>query len=101
MQLARIEGHGTATIKHASLKRWRLLVAQPLNADNRPEGDPLLVLDYLGARAGDRVLLSSDGKGARELVGAENSPARWFVMGIADQGQTVMKTHEQANIGGV
>ena len=62
-----------------------MLVVQPLDAADRPDGDPLLVLDSLGARAGDRVILTSDGKGARELVAAENSSARWFVMGVQDE----------------
>ena len=85
MQLGRVIGHATSTVKHASLERWRMLVVQPLDAEDGPDGDPLLVLDSLGARAGDRVLLTSDGKGARELVATENSPARWFVMGLADR----------------
>jgi len=84
MQLGKVIGHATATIKHASLDSWRLLLVQPLDAVSQPDGDPLLVLDSLGARAGDTVVLTSDGKGARELVAAPNSPARWFVAGIAD-----------------
>ena len=84
MQLGKVEGLATATVKHPSLARWRLLLVQPLDGAARPEGDPLLVLDSLGARAGDTVLLTSEGKGARELVAAPNSPARWFVMGVAD-----------------
>jgi ethanolamine utilization protein EutN len=84
MQLGKVIGHATATIKHASLDSWRLLLVQPLDTVRRPDGDPLLVLDSMGARAGDTVVLTSDGKGARELVAAENSPARWFVAGIAD-----------------
>ena len=85
MQLGRVIGHATSTVKHASLERWRMLVVQPRDSADRPDGDPLLVLDSLGARAGDRVILTSDGKGARELVAAANSPARWFVMGIRDE----------------
>ena len=84
MQLGRVVGFVTATIKHESLDRWRLLLVQPLDATRRPDGEPLLALDSMGARAGDTVVLSSDGRGAREMVAMENSPARWFVAGIAD-----------------
>jgi ethanolamine utilization protein EutN len=84
MQLGRVVGHATATIKHESLARWRLLLVQPLDESRRPDGEPLLVLDALGARAGDTVILSSDGKSAREMVAADSSPARWFVAAIAD-----------------
>ena len=84
MQLGRVLGHAISTIKHASLAGWRLLLVQPIDRSERPDGDPLLVLDYLGARASDIVVLSSDGEGARKLVGVSTSPARWFVAGIAD-----------------
>ncbi len=78
MQLATITGHATATVKHPSLAGWKLLIAQP------DDGEPLLVVDGVGAGAGvgSRVLLSNDGKGARELVGDPKSPVRWFVIGI-------------------
>jgi ethanolamine utilization protein EutN len=85
MQLAEVAGHATATIKHPSFARWRLVVVQPLDAMRRPEGDPLLALDSLGVGAGDTVVLSSDGSGARQLVAAPSSPARWFVMGLVDE----------------
>jgi ethanolamine utilization protein EutN len=84
MQLGRVEGSATATLKHASLQDWPLLLVQPLMADGQPDGAPVLVINSLGARRGDTVLLSSDGKGARELVRDGRSPVRWFVMGIPD-----------------
>lgn len=79
MQLATITGHATATVKHASLAGWRLLVAQP------DDGEPLLAVDGVGAGVGSRVILSNDGKGARELVGDPKSPVRWFVIGLTDK----------------
>lgn len=85
MQRARIVGQGVATVKHPSLVGWRLLLAQPLGRRDQADGEPLLVLDRLGARIGDEVLLTSDGAGARELVGVRTSPARWFVLGICDR----------------
>jgi ethanolamine utilization protein EutN len=42
------------------------------------------VVDHLGAGMGDTVLISSDGKGARQLMNDQKSPVRWFVMGIVD-----------------
>ncbi len=84
MQLARIVGHAVSTVKHPSLKGWRLLVAQPVHREKNPDGEPLLVIDHLGAARGDLVMISNDGQGARELIGTHNSPARWFVMGLCD-----------------
>lgn len=85
MQLARVVGHAVSTVKHASLTGWRLLVVQPLTGDGKPDGEPLLAIDSLGAGRGNTVLISNDGQGARELVGAPNSPVRWFVMGMCDK----------------
>jgi ethanolamine utilization protein EutN len=84
MQLARVVGHAVSTVKHPSLQGWRLLLVQPLTPDGGEDGEPMLAIDNLGASSAGLVILSNDGAAARELVGARNSPARWFVMGIED-----------------
>jgi ethanolamine utilization protein EutN len=84
MQRARVVGHATATVKHASLAGWRLLVVQPLAPGGRADGEPLLAIDRLGAGRGDDVIISNDGLGARELVQSKTSPVRWFVLGLCD-----------------
>lgn len=84
MQQACIVGHAVATVKHSSMTGWRLLLAQLLTQDHQADGEPILVIDNLGADHGSLVVVSNDGKGAQELVGSRNSPVRWFVMGICD-----------------
>ena len=85
MQLGRVVGHATATVKHATLKGWRLLIVQMLLADGREDGEPLLAIDHLGAGVGSLVIATNDGAAVRELVGAKNTPIRWLVMGLQDQ----------------
>ena len=63
---------------------WKLLVVQPLDLEGRSDGDPLMVIDMLGATRGTKVVISNDGRGAREMVGDNNSPVRWMVLGIVD-----------------
>lgn len=92
MQLAVVTGRATSTVKHASLAGWRLLVCRMLGNTGQTTGDPVLVLDRLGAGRGDRVIITSDGLGLRELLGHDNSPARWWTLGIADE-PTVNPTH--------
>lgn len=87
MQLALVKGRATATARHHTLAGWKLLVCLPLDAAHQPGGDALLVIDQLGAGAGDVVLISSDGAGVRERVGDETTPIRWFTIGIIDHGQ--------------
>lgn len=84
MQLALIQGNATATVRHPSLRGQRLLIGQQLDARLRPVGDPQLMLDQMGAGAGDVVLISSDGRGLRDLIGHSNSPARWYTIGLLD-----------------
>ncbi len=79
MLLARVQGSATATIRHPSLEGVKLLVVQPLRSMTE---EALLVLDRLGAATGDKVVISSDGKSAREYVQDDTSPVRWSVVGI-------------------
>lgn len=81
MVLGRVVGKAVSSAKHPSLVGTRLIVVEPIGAASL---DPVLALDDLGVRAGDLVVMSNDGKFAREMVHDEQSPARWWVMGIVD-----------------
>ncbi|MBN2371359.1 MAG: EutN/CcmL family microcompartment protein [Vicinamibacteria bacterium] len=83
MFLSRIDGTLTSTAKHASLKGCRFLIGRRLEADGRSTGEPLVLLDRLGARHGSIVLVSTDGDVARQWLG-DNTPARMIVVGIVD-----------------
>ena len=85
MQLGTVIGHVTSTIKHPSLTGWRMVVVQLLGVSRQPEADPIIAVDKLGSGVGSTVVLNSDGKGARELIGDDKSPVRWFVIGIVDE----------------
>ncbi len=84
MLLGMVEGNAISTIKHRSMRSWKLLIVQPLDLEGRPDGDPLLAIDRLGAGHGTKVLISNDGKGARKMVGDNSSPVRWTVIGLVD-----------------
>lgn len=85
MQIGRVVGTATSTVKHPTLSGWKLLLVQLLAADGRSgDGEPILAIDSLGAGPGDRVMVTNDGKATRELIGNDNTPARWSVLGIED-----------------
>ena len=84
MLIGIVEGNATSHIKHPSMDGWRLLIVQPLDIGGKPDGEPILAVDSLGAGDGAKVVLSNDGRGARELVGDDNSPVRWAVIGVVD-----------------
>jgi ethanolamine utilization protein EutN len=83
MFLARIDGTLTSTAKHATLKACRFLLGQRLEADGSTSGEPIVILDRLGARHGSTVVVSTDGDIARTWLG-NNTPARMVVVGIVD-----------------
>lgn len=85
MLLGRVVGTATSTVRHESLKGWKLLVVQPLAAGGKsPDGQPVLAVDAIGAGVGAEVIVSSDGKGTQELLKSETTPVRWSVLGIHD-----------------
>ncbi len=84
MQPARVLGSTRATVKHESFDGQRLVVLQPLLVDDSADGPPLIAVDAVGCRAGDRVVITSDGSYAREATSHNNTPARWSVIGIVD-----------------
>lgn len=85
MYLGRVIGSATSTVKHPSMEGCKLLLVMALQADGRSiEGDPILVVDSLGAGRGETVMITSDGIGTREMLHSKSSPVRWSVLGIPD-----------------
>jgi ethanolamine utilization protein EutN len=85
MLTGRVVGTVTSTVKHPSMEGWKLLVIQSYGPDGRtPDGDPVVAVDALGAGTGETVIISSDGKATRELLGRDNTPVRWSTTGIVD-----------------
>ena len=85
MQLGTVIGHATSTVKHPSLVGWRMVIVQQVGVNGQPEAEPVVAVDKLGSAPGSKVILNSDGKGARELIGDDQTPARWFVIGSVDE----------------
>jgi ethanolamine utilization protein EutN len=83
MQLGRVIGTATATVKHPTLQGERLVVVQLETAAGAPDGEPVLALDRLGARRGSRVLVTTDGRALQELLGP-TTPGRMSVLGLPD-----------------
>ena len=85
MRLAIIRGYVTSTVKHPSFAGARLLIAQPVDMADKPDGPPQVVVDPLGTALHEKVILCSDGSWARAYLKDPRSPCRWWVMGIVDE----------------
>jgi ethanolamine utilization protein EutN len=81
MQLGRVIGTATATVKHPTFQGERLLVVQLETTNGGPDGEPILAFDRLGAGRGDTVLVTNDGAVLQQMIG-RNTPGRWSVMGL-------------------
>jgi len=84
MFIARIDGSITSTVKHKSLDGCSLLIAQRLNADGSATGEPQIVIDPMRSGRGARVLVSTDGDLARQMLRDKTTPTRLVVIGILD-----------------
>ena len=84
MQVARVIGRARTTVRHAALDGWKLLLVQPLDASGQPDADPVLAIDPLGAAAGCEVVVTTDGKAVRELVGRDDCPIRYATLALPD-----------------
>lgn len=83
MQLGRVLGSATSTLKHPTFEGERLLIVQLQTASGGPDGEPVLAFDRLGAGRGDLVILTNDGRVLQEMIGRD-TPGRWSVMGMPD-----------------
>lgn len=84
MQVGLVIGSATSTMKHPSFQGERLLIVQLEGTEGRPDGEPVLAFDRLGAGRGDRVLLTNDGAILQDQLG-RLTPGRWSVMGLPDR----------------
>jgi ethanolamine utilization protein EutN len=85
MQLAKVIGKATATVKHSTLSGWKLLVVQVLDQREQADGEPQIAIDNLGSSVGDKVMIAADGSAVREITGMNNTPARYIVLGQIDR----------------
>jgi microcompartment protein CcmK/EutM len=84
MFLALVVGHAVSSHSHPSLKGNKMMLCQPLDADDQLTGAPIIAIDLFGAGLHSKVLVSTDGLGARHLVHDDTSPIRNFIQGIVD-----------------
>lgn len=91
MILARVEGHVTSTKKHSSFSGWKMLLCQPIGSSGDPNGAPVIAIDPHGAGLRDHVVVSTDGKAARNAVGDRKSPVRHMIVAIVDDLKAIGK----------
>jgi len=84
MQLAKVIGDVVATIKDVNLHAHKLLLVQPITADQQPVGRPVVALDAVGAGVGEQVFFVR-GREASFPFFPDEPPTDACVVGIVDQ----------------
>jgi microcompartment protein CcmK/EutM len=87
MQLARVIGDIVATRKDPAFEGTKLLLVQPIGADGRDVGRPLVAVDSVGAGVGERVFFVR-GKEASFPFYPTEVPADAGIVGIVDHWAT-------------
>lgn len=67
MQIAKVIGMVTSTVKVKDLYGVTLLVIQPVNSKYEPLGEPIVAGDKFGAGVGEYVFYSTSKEGAMNL----------------------------------
>lgn len=83
MHLALVIGEVVATRKDDALTGLPLLVVQPLDADRRPAGRPIVAVDAVGAGVGEHVFFVRGKEASFPFYPAE-PPVDAGIVGIVD-----------------
>ncbi len=85
MEIGRVIGTITSTVKHEVYYGKPLLVVQQLSLSGEIQGEARIAIDYVGAGVGDLVLIGGAPGVAASVFGVEKAPIRDLVMGIIDR----------------
>lgn len=85
MRVCRVLGPVWAAVKHPAFAARTLLMVQPLDDRGRDTGASFVAVDHAQAGAGDRVLVLTEGGGARQVLGmGDKTPIRSVIVGVVD-----------------
>ena len=84
MILGKIIGNVVSTVKLPVYQGYKILIVQPVNDKEEPQGKSILALDTVQAGVGDTVLVIDEGNSSRLIMNNSAAPVRTMIVGIVD-----------------
>lgn len=84
MILGKIIGNVVSTVKLPVYQGYKILIVQPVNDKEEPQGKSILALDSVQAGVGDTVLVIDEGNSSRLIMNNSAAPVRTMIVGIVD-----------------
>lgn len=84
MILGKVIGNVVSTIKLPIYQGYKILIVQPVNDKEEPQGESVLALDTVQAGVGDTVLVIDEGNSSRLIINNSTAPVRTMIVGIVD-----------------
>jgi len=84
MIICKVSGDIVSTVKNKRFVGKKILIVQPLDLEDNPQGEAFLALDAVQAGVGDRVLVMREGGSARIVFDDNEIPVQAVITAIID-----------------
>jgi len=81
--LGKVIGNVWATKKYETLKNFKLMIVQPINAEQKATGDPIIAVDTVGSGPGEIIYYITASEAVIPLP-VDMAPVDASIVGIVD-----------------